>query len=115
MREVELQERFRAAARAQGVCQSCGYDGVFVEAHHAIAKALLRRLLLKKGVPCPLEVLWDPRNALLLCAEPAPNRCHTRQTLAFRRIPRHALRPENWQFAPREHDLAWVLETEYPA
>jgi hypothetical protein len=51
----------------------------------------------------------------LLCAEPAPNRCHTRQTLAFRRIPRHALRPENWQFAPREHDLAWVLETEYPA
>jgi hypothetical protein len=111
--EARLQEAFRVAAKRQGKCQNCGYEGVFVEAHHAIPKNLLRRLLLKKGAPVTLEVLWDPDNALLLCAEPAPNRCHGRHTLAFRRIRRAALRPENWAFA-RRHGLEWVLITEYP-
>jgi hypothetical protein len=112
-REAQLQELFTLAARQQGKCQNCGYAGVFLEAHHAIPKSLLRRLLLKKGDPVTLEVLWDPDNALLLCAEPAPNRCHGRHTLAFRRIRRAALRPENWAFA-RRHGLEWVLITEYP-
>jgi hypothetical protein len=112
-REAQLQELFKLAARRQGCCQSCGYDGVFVEAHHAISKALLKKLLARKGTPVSIDVLWDTRNALLLCAEPAPNRCHGRHTLAFRRIPRRALRPENWEFA-RELGLEWVLITEYP-
>lgn len=113
-REAELQERFKLAALAQGCCQSCGYTGAFVDAHHALAKSLLKALLLRKGQPCPLEVVWDPRNAMLLCSEPAPNRCHERHTLAMRRVPRLALRDEHWEFA-REHGLDWVLETEYPA
>jgi hypothetical protein len=76
-REARAQQRFKRAGHAQGCCQSCGYDGAFLEVHHAIAKSLLKRLLLKKGEPVTPEVLWDPENALLLCSEPAPNRCHS--------------------------------------
>jgi hypothetical protein len=113
LREARLQEAFRVAGLAQGCCQACGYRGPFVEVHHAISRSLLKRLLLKKGQPVTPEVLWDPDNALLLCEDPAPNRCHSRHTLAMRRVPRKALRPENWRFA-RHHDLEWVLITEYP-
>lgn len=111
--EARLQTIFYAEKVRQGRCASCGYTGPFLEVHHVIAKQLLKRLLSKKGEPCPPEVLWDPRNALVLCQEPAPNRCHQRHTIAFRRVGRHVLRPENWQFA-EEHDLEWVLLTEYP-
>jgi protein gp37 len=73
-----------------------------------------KALLDGAGQPCPPEIVWSPDNALVLCAEPAPNRCHNRHTLAFRRIPQSALRPENWRFAC-ELDLEWVLRTEYPS
>lgn len=112
-REARLQEAFKRAAWEQGACQRCGYRGPFMDAHHAIPKALLKKLLLRKGEPATPEVLWDPDNALLLCTEPAPERCHNRHTLAFRRVRRAVLRPENWAFA-RRHGLEWVLLTEYP-
>lgn len=111
--EARLMAVFHSVVAERGECANCGYDGVFLEAHHAIGKQLLKRVLSKKGEPCPLEVIWDKRNAVVLCQEPAPNRCHQRHTIAFRRAGRHVLRPENWQFA-RDHDLEWVLLAEYP-
>jgi hypothetical protein len=113
-RDVELRGRFAAEKHRQGRCANCGYDGVFLEVHHVLRAELLKRLLGQKGQPCPPEIVWSPDNALVLCAEPAPNRCHNRHTLAFRRIPQSALRPENWRFAC-ELDLEWVLRTEYPS
>lgn len=98
-------------------CQVCGYRGFFVEAHHVVKAQLLRRLLNQKREPCPPSVLFDPRNGLLLCTDAAHAHerqgCHSKHTGARRRIPRSALRPENWAFA-REHGLEWVLVTEYP-
>jgi hypothetical protein len=123
-RHTELERRearaailFGASVRTQRCCQVCGYNGVFVEAHHVISRQLLRRLLGQKGAPVDPNVLHDPRNGLLLCTDEAHGHrrqgCHGLHTSARRRIPRRALRPENWVFA-REHDLAWVLEVEYP-
>jgi hypothetical protein len=59
------------------------------------------------------QIQWDPRNALLLCKEPAPNRCHQRHTLAVKRVPQSALWSQNWDFA-RELSLGWMLEANYP-
>jgi hypothetical protein len=107
-----------AVRRRDRVCQACGYDGVFVQAHHVIPKSRLRKLFLKKGQPLAPEVLHDPDNGLLLCTEDAKpsggEDCHGRHTTAFKRIPARALRPENWAFAER-HGLTFVLEAEYPA
>jgi hypothetical protein len=52
---------FRAEARYQRACASCGKSGGF-HAHHVVSKRLLRLL----GRP-----LWDTRNALRLCEQ-----CH---------------------------------------
>jgi 5-methylcytosine-specific restriction endonuclease McrA len=111
-REAELQIAFRLAAWEQGECQSCGYKGASMEAHHAIAKSKLKRLLARKGAPCPPEVLHDPRNSLLLCAGAAPLHCHDAHTSRSRPLRRGHLRPANWEFA-REHGLEFVLEAEY--
>jgi hypothetical protein len=111
-REARLRARFAAEKFVQGRCAACGYDAVVnLEVHHAIGKQLLRRLLGKKGAPCPLEVLWDPDNALVL-GGPRGCNCHAAHELAMRRVPQSVLRPENWAFADR-HGLRWVLETTY--
>jgi hypothetical protein len=105
----------RAIAEAESTCANCGYQGPWVEVHHAIPKEILKRRLRSKGQVCPIEVLWHPDNALVVCDEPAPERCHTRHTLTFKRLPRRALRPENWRFARGLG--AWaveLLERDYP-
>jgi hypothetical protein len=120
-REAELQVIFRAEGLMSAIpsldaapaCAVCGYDGVFVEVHHVIPKELLKRRLWEKNKPCPVEVVWDSRNALVVCADPAPNDCHGKHTSAARRIPRSVLRPENFEFA-EEHGLGYVLDAAYP-
>jgi hypothetical protein len=114
MNEAMLRARFVAVKFDRGRCVKCGYDKVvFLEVHHVIREAVLRRLLSRKGRPCPLDVLYDTRNAMVLCEDPAPDACHSGHTSAMRRIPRSALSAENWEFA-REHGLEYVLEAEYP-
>ena len=87
-------------------CAVCGYEGVFLQAHHVIEQKRIRKL--------GPEVLWDSRNGLAVCCEPAPNRCHERHTLAVKRIPREALRPENLAFA-EEHGFEWAIDRFYPS
>jgi hypothetical protein len=135
--EAELMHAFHQAGHQQGRCQECGYAGVFVEVHHVLEQQLLRnrfpRGAMRVGLdtvwapigkiePDPddesieirtqAEIVWDPRGALLLCKEPAPNRCHPRHTLAVKAVSQRALRSENWEFA-RELGLAWQLEANY--
>lgn len=105
--EAQLAVRFREAALENPVCANCGYSGVFLEAHHCISKSFLRR----EGFPA--EVLYDPRNSLALCCEPAPNRCHSRHELAVRRIPRSVLPAEAFDFA-EDCGLIWRLDRDYP-
>jgi hypothetical protein len=58
---------FRAEAAYQRVCAECGEGGAF-DAHHVVARALLKRMGL-------VHLLYDPHNALRLC-----DRCHERYT-----------------------------------
>lgn len=85
-------------------CAACG-SHVNVQAHHIIARAELR----DRGL---LHLVWDTRNRLPLCAEPAPNRCHDRHTCAFKRVPLAILPEAAWEFA-REIGLEWYLERFY--
>lgn len=113
--EIRLALIFYDAGKAQGCCQSCGYVGPHVEVHHSIPKAVLKRELRSKGKAWPPELIWHPWGALLLCTEPAPNRCHDRHTLGVKRVRRSALRSENWAFARRLGDWAVDrLERDYP-
>jgi hypothetical protein len=133
--EIELQIRFKREVQEQGRCQACGYVGVFLEAHHVLERQIIQRrfphgaYLREDGTWLPIakgqavheeietrsieQLAWDPDNGLLVCAEPAPNRCHNRHTLAVRRIPQRALRQANWDFA-RSLGLGWRLEANYP-
>lgn len=112
-REARLQQVFHAQKQLHPWCANCGEETVFLQVHHAIPKEVLKRVLASKDGPCPLEVIWDPRNAMVVCSEPAPNRCHERHTVAYQRIGRVALSEENWAFA-REHGLEYLLERDYP-
>ena len=91
-------------------CAVCGYEGPHLEAHHVIEQGRLRRAYAEEIHD---ELLWNPDNGLLLCAEPAPNRCHNRHTLAVKRIPRSCLRAANEDFAERI-GMGWVLDRFYP-
>lgn len=59
---------FWAEARSQRVCAVCGSAGDF-HAHHVVPKERLK----KKGL---LHRLYDPRNALRLCAGLDSDQCH---------------------------------------
>lgn len=102
------QEAFGALAQARGAkCANCGHtarDGPRLEVHHVVERQALRRLGLDE---------WSLDWALVLCDEPAPNRCHTRHGLAFRRVPYERLRPENIAIA-EACGLAWLLEKNHP-
>lgn len=97
---------FGALARVKGAkCAVCGHARrAELQVHHTVEKAALTL----RGIDA-----WDPRWGLVVCCEPAPNRCHERHTLAVRRIPRSALRPENIAMAER-HALLWMIERNYP-
>jgi 5-methylcytosine-specific restriction endonuclease McrA len=109
----EKVRKFFDAGIRQGCCQNCGHVGPRddFEVHHGIPKAVLKRTLAEKGKPCPPEVIWDPRNALLACSELAPNRCHPRHTTRVKPMARSALRPETWAFARSLG--AWAIDRLY--
>lgn len=96
-------------------CAVCHYDGPHLQVHHVIEAERLKREFSDEGDGGWKldELLYDPSNGLLLCSEPAPNRCHDRHTLAIRRVPRSCLRPANESFAERVN-LVWVLDRFYP-
>lgn len=133
--EAQLQIIFRETALAQERCAACGYEGIFMEAHHAVAKAHLSTYFPHgacrlKGQPewrpvnrgetyhdefefrSLVQLRWDARNALLLCGDPTPNRCHARHTSRQRPVPYDRLLVANLDFA-RELGLGWVLERDY--
>lgn len=98
-------QEFRTAAVMQERCAGCGRlvldQG---EAHHAIPKASLRDLF-----PNRPELIWDPRNAVLLCREV----CHPRHHLRFEPLGREKLPAPVVDFA-RELGITWLLEKLYP-
>ncbi len=92
----------------QAGCAVCGEtDGTKLQAHHVIQQQRLRREAKSRGLDLD-RLLWDDRVGLCLC-EP----CHNAHTSAMKRVPRSALRPENWEFA-RELGLEHWLEHDYP-
>lgn len=115
---LDLQLGFAIAGRGPRLCAGCGYEGKHVEAHHTIPEQVLERIL---GRLYTIEIQWDRRNALCLCDEPAPNRCHTRHHLAVKRVGRQGLRTAVWEFAAELDELVpgdpftLYLETTYPA
>ena len=106
-----VQEVYEACGNA---CAVCGYEGRYLQVHHVIEADRLKRHYsdVGDGGWSLDELLYDPSNGLLLCAEPAPNNCHGRHTLAVERIPRNCLRRENEAFAERV-GMTWVLDRFY--
>lgn len=88
-------------------CRVCG-SHLNLEAHHVIAKSVLKRELASKGRPCPRGFIWDPRNGLSLCST-----CHQRFTNRALTIHREQLAPAHFEFAA-DHGLTWRLERDYP-
>jgi len=84
-----LRKDFHRAAGRQKRCAACGHTGPF-QAHHVLYKQHLRA----EGLP-----LWDPRNALRVCQENSPARCHQRHHNATGRINLTALTDANITFA----------------
>lgn len=102
-----MRRAWGAHARRAGTCEVCGYEGPYVQGHHVIALAALDA----EGVP---DTYWyDLRNQMVVCCEPAPNRCHERHTLWVKRIPREKLSADSEEFAA-EVGLGWLLDLQYP-
>lgn len=94
-------------------CAVCGArykpGVVAIQGHHIVPLQVLKR----EGVD--VRGQFDLRNALALCAEPAPRRCHQRFELGMLSIPLTVVRakaPKAEQFA-REHGLSVQLERRY--
>lgn len=101
----DLQEAFGALSLARDAeCANCGHRGSGLEVHHTLPRQALRARRLPE---------WSTELGLVLCDEPAPNRCHTRHTLAVARVPFERLRPENIEIAER-YGLLWLLEKNHP-
>lgn len=92
-------------ARA-GICAMCGATR-HLSGHHVLP---LQQL---KHHNVPKELWFDLDNQLVLCVDPAPNRCHDRHERWIKRIPRERVPQCAWDFAKRL-ELAWVLDHEYP-
>lgn len=92
-------------ARA-GICAMCGAIR-HLSGHHVIALQTLKRERV------PKEFWFDLDNQLVLCTDPAPNRCHDRHERWIRRVPRSVLPERAFRFAERV-GLEWVLDCEYP-
>ena len=76
----ELHENFKRPPNDRPArCAMCGYVGPFIEAHHALGKATLKRALLRKGKP--LERWHSYRQArydALARRDSDPRRTHER-------------------------------------
>ena len=108
-RDARAMRRMWAPMAQVSECAVCCH-GRYLHGHHVIPLSALRF----NGVDDRLW--WDVRNQLVLCHEPAPNRCHDRHTLYVVRVPRavviaHA--PRALEFAD-EVGLRWKFELEYP-
>lgn len=98
-----LEEAARAAffAALRPVCESCGHRPYEwerkyeLEVHHVVRQQVLRRMA-RDATLDPVLVVWDPRWAMTLCVEPAPERCHQRHTLRVRRVPGTLVPPQAW-------------------
>jgi hypothetical protein len=96
---------FRTAAIRQERCAGCGRLVLWAgEAHHAIPKASLRDLF-----PDRPELVWDVRNAVLLCRLT----CHGRHHVRFEPLARDKLPRDVFDFAA-ELGITWLLEKLYP-
>ncbi|MDQ3933410.1 MAG: hypothetical protein M3340_02125 [Actinomycetota bacterium] len=137
--EARLQQVFKVEGHRRGEnrCAVCGYDAVVFRGSQTISASTTRRSFARRAAGAapvapqrsplkyapkgeqPLELGLSrgaPRrgqNALLVCRDPAPNRCHDRHTGAVERIPRSALRSENFRFG-FEYGLDWIIDAEYP-
>lgn len=99
---------FRAAISGER-CAQCGCteqeawdeDGAPLQAHHAVTQQRLRRLGLN-------HLLWDPRNAVPLCASDHARHTSRHAPVAFERLPARTV-----QFAT-ENGLLDALLREHP-
>jgi hypothetical protein len=99
---------FRAAISGER-CAQCGCteqeawdeDGAPLQAHHAVPQQRLKRLGLH-------ALLWDPRNAVALCASDHMRHTSRHAVVAFERLPVCTV-----QFAT-EHGLLDALLREHP-
>jgi hypothetical protein len=78
-----------------------------VQGHHVITQERLHRVEKERGLKSG-SLVWDSRSGLAIC-----ERCHTRHTSAFRRIPRSCLSVANWAFI-NELGLDWWIARYYP-
>lgn len=114
--DVALQRRFWRTEAVRHGCAMCRHfplpvghpdlhvffaDLQFMEGHHVLPKALLKR----EGFP---GKLWDARNALGLCRYH-----HARHENYVQRVPRDVVPNDAFDFAD-ELGLGWAIDREYP-
>lgn len=103
-------------ARGHRVCPVCGQvpsaENPF-ECHHVTEKQAIKKIVAAMQLP-PREaaeklarLLWDFRNGLPVC-----QRCHSRHTSAYKRIPLALVTRKHRQFA-RELGLEHLIEARY--
>ena len=100
--EQQAQETFRRDVfhRAEGRSQLTGAVDYPMDPHHAVPKAVLKRI-------AP-ELLWEPDNGMLL-TRTEHDRHHSRGcVIAFEQLPEYLIR-----FA-EQHDLMLYLEQAHP-
>lgn len=85
-------------------CARCGRSAR-LEAHHVVPKQTLKREIDNER---HVDVLYDPRNGVALCAI-----CHERHTNASDRLPRSLVPAAAWGFAA-EYGFEWIIESQYP-
>lgn len=98
--ELRLADTFHRETLRRGRCAVCGYRGPHLQAHHMLGKGWLRHQLGRLvSADVLAAVIWDPRNGLAVCCEPAPNRCHERESLRVRPIPERCVGAAHVEFA----------------
>lgn len=75
--QAKARRVFGMAARGQPCANPRCRATRHVEAAHVLPQQTIRRICRTLGLD-PHDYLWDRRNMLPLCSDPAPNRCHER-------------------------------------
>lgn len=87
---ISNKQSFHNEARSQHKCAVCGEEKAPWQAHHVVAKSLLKR----EGKP-----QYDTRNALRVCRMGVGKNCHGRHEHSVRKIRTSELTQDNIDYA----------------